>query len=98
MGQHSAPVPRDEERRIAAALIRSGMPSDDDLDRRVGLDRADPLADGQSLLDKRIQYGPSAEDIAAAAARGTLDALGIDDSMFESCEVVAAGRHVRPQL
>ncbi len=83
---------RGTEQTFLQDLRRSGFRSDDDLDRLVGLDTADPLFDAPALLAMREQFGLSAEDIAELLAVGWLntDDHGIDVNSL--LFVIDAGR------
>jgi hypothetical protein len=88
MGKHTPPVAdrpgwtlRGLQHAVEQDLLQAGFPSDDDLDRRAGLDEVFSLKDAPRLLAKREKYGLSAQDIAELLVHGSLnpDDHGIDE-------------------
>jgi hypothetical protein len=88
---------RDEEQALKEILLELGVSTDDELDRAVGLDCADPLSEGEELLRRRELLGLSAEDLVAGVISGQLEPhqLGVDeDELYALLSArCTAGRH-----
>lgn len=89
MGKHLVPAAtrewwtlRELQKAVERNLLLAGFPSDDDLDRRVGLDTPFSMRDAPRLLAEREAFGMSARDVAELFVYGWLspEDHGIDEA------------------
>jgi hypothetical protein len=91
MNQAPSHPARDERQLLIKRLIDVGIPTDEDLDRAVGLDQCDVLVDGSHLVDRRVELGFSAQDIATLALSGQIT----EEVRAALDSIPPAGRHAR---